>query len=256
MTSQKSIFFASDFHLGSDLQLTSIQREKHIVAWLDTIMEECELLYLVGDVFDYWFEYNEVIPKGCIRLLGKLAEFTDRGIKVHLFTGNHDMWVFDYFHKELGIDIHYQPLIVDHFGKKLYIAHGDGLGPGDRTYKIIKKIFSNSICQWLFHRLHPNFGIWLMKYFSATSRHYDSTPNEIKNMEDEWMVIHSREVLRHDTAINYFVYGHRHIPKLHSLTDNSTVVYLGDWMNNFTFARLNASKEMTLEKYPYSYSAN
>ncbi len=237
----QNIYFASDFHLGADTKkYTSSQREKIIVEWLDEIQADCAVLYLVGDVFDYWFEYNTVIPRGYTRLFGKLAQFTDRGIDVHFFTGNHDMWVFDYFQKELNIKVHYQPKVFNHFGKKVYLAHGDGLGPGDYGYKITKKILANPFLQWMFHRLHPNLGLWLMKKFSSTSRHFDTTPEDIKEMENEWMVIHSREVLTNQ-EVDYFIYGHRHFPKIHSLNENSQVIYLGDWFTNFTYAKLSSS---------------
>jgi UDP-2,3-diacylglucosamine hydrolase len=251
MTSDKAVFFASDFHLGSDGKYPSVQREKFVVQWLDSIKHRCHTLYLVGDIFDYWFEYKEVIPKGYTRLFGKLAELTDSGIEVHMFTGNHDMWIKDYFLQEFNIKIYYEPIVVEHFNKKLYIAHGDGLGPGDYAYKFIKKIFSNPICKWLFQRIHPNLGMWIMRTFSATSRHYDTTPSTIEDMEKEWLVMHSREVLERDKAINFFIYGHRHFPTTHSLSNDCEVIYLGDWITNFTYAELN-SKELKLLKHSIS----
>jgi UDP-2,3-diacylglucosamine hydrolase len=243
----KNIYFASDFHLGANIHLSSIEREKIIVSWLASIKEDCGILYLVGDVFDFWFEYKTVIPKGFTRLLGKLCEFTDSGIKVHLFTGNHDMWIFDYFEKELGIKIHYQPLQVSHFEKSFYIAHGDGLGPGDHSYKLIKKIFSNKVCQWLFHRLHPNLGLKIMKFASGSSRYFDDTPTSIVDKENEWMIQHSRQVLK-SNHINFFVYGHRHFPLQYNLEENCTVFYLGDWIKNFTYLKVTPTSQ-EIKKY-------
>src|SRR5438552_2655942 len=159
LTAGKKIYFASDFHLGVPDFQTSLEREKRIVRWLDTIKNDCEELYLLGDVFDFWFEYKTVVPKGFVRLLGKLAEFSDAKIPVHYFTGNHDMWTFDYLTKELNVQIHRHPVEKEYNGKKFYIGHGDGLGPGDHGYKFIKKIFASPLSQWLFARLHPNLGI-------------------------------------------------------------------------------------------------
>ena len=159
MTPGKKIYFASDFHLGVPNDATSKEREKRIVQWLDQIKHDAEEIFLVGDVFDFWFEYKKAIPKGFVRFQGKIAELTDAGIPVHWFTGNHDMWIFDYIPSELGVQLHRAPVHREWSGKKFYIGHGDGLGPGDKGYKMIKKIFANKVCQWMFARFHPNFGI-------------------------------------------------------------------------------------------------
>ena len=165
----KKTYFASDFHLGINARLSSLDRERQICRWLDLVSQDAEAIYLVGDVFDYWFEYKSVIPKGFSRILGKLAEVRDKNIPIYFFTGNHDMWMFRYFEDELGIPIYRQPIIREIHGKTFFIGHGDGLGPGDYGYKMIKKIFANKTCQWLFARLHPNFGLWLMNFFSGKS---------------------------------------------------------------------------------------
>ncbi len=156
----KKIFFASDFHLGVPDHNSSIQREKRIVAWLNQIKDEAHSIYLLGDIFDFWFEYKRAIPKGFIRLQGKLAELRDAGIPIYFFTGNHDMWMFDYFPKELDIPVFRSPIVLEHNNQRLLVGHGDGLGPGDNMYKLLKKVFNNSICQWLFARIHPNLGIY------------------------------------------------------------------------------------------------
>jgi UDP-2,3-diacylglucosamine hydrolase len=249
MSQNKSIYFASDFHLGSDTKkYTSKEREQFIVNWLKGIKDYCSILYLVGDVFDYWFEYKEVIPKGHTRLLGMLSDFVDSGIEVRMFTGNHDMWMFDYFEKEIGLKIYYDPQIVEHFGKCIYIAHGDGLGPGDYKYKVVKKILTNKLCQWLFHRIHPNFGLWLMRTTSSTSRHFDTTPASIEDKEKEWMILHSRAILL-KSDVDFFIYGHRHFPMEYKLNEKASVLYLGDWMYNFTFGKLDPNGELKLEYY-------
>src|SRR5687768_10447000 len=166
----KKIFFASDFHLGIPDRITSLQREKNIVAWLDSIKHEAHSIYLLGDLFDFWFEYKYTIPKGYIRLQGKLAELRDAGIPIIFFTGNHDMWMFDYFPTELGIPVYRAPQLLRIGNHKILIGHGDGLGPGDTTYKFLKKFFNSSICQWLFARIHPNLGIFIANKWSKKSR--------------------------------------------------------------------------------------
>ena len=157
----KKIYFASDFHLGAPDYESSLVREKKIVSWLNHIEKDAAEIFLVGDIFDFWFEYKRAIPRGFARLQGKIADLTDKGIPVHVFTGNHDMWIFDYLPKELGVQLHREPIEREFFGKKYFIGHGDGLGPSDKGYKFLKKVFANKFCQWCFARLHPNFGIWL-----------------------------------------------------------------------------------------------
>lgn len=171
MAAEKSnIYFASDFHLGAPNWTSSLIREKKIIAWLNEIEKDAAEIYFVGDVFDFWFEYKEVVPKGYVRLLGKLANLNDAGVKLHFFIGNHDMWLFDYLEKEIGAKIYKQPLLRKINEKIFFIGHGDGLGPGDFKYKMIKKIFRSKLCQWAFARIHPNFGIGIAKYFSKRSR--------------------------------------------------------------------------------------
>jgi len=168
--SAKKIYFASDFHLGVPSYEKSLEREKLLVKWLDEIKKDAEEVYLMGDLFDFWFEYKHAAPKGFVRLLGKIAEITDSGIPVYLFTGNHDMWMFDYLPKEIGVKIYREPIEKKFGSKTFYLGHGDGLGPGDKGYKFIKKVFANKFCQWLFARLHPNLGIGMAHYWSRKSR--------------------------------------------------------------------------------------
>ena len=162
------IYLASDFHLTPETK----EREAYVVRWLDSIQHDAEAIYLVGDIFDFWFEYKTVIPKGYARFIGKLVELRDKNIPIYFFTGNHDMWMFDYFEKELDIPIYRKPISINLKGKKYFIGHGDGLGPGDHLYKLLKNFFANSFCQWLFARLHPNFGVGLANLSSQSSRKY------------------------------------------------------------------------------------
>ena len=246
--SEKNIYFASDFHLGAPNYEKSLEREKKIVAWLDHITPTAKEIYLVGDIFDFWFEYKHAIPKGFVRLQGKIAALTDAGIPVHIFTGNHDMWIFDYIPKELGVQLHRKPITKTFFGKKLYIGHGDGLGPGDYSYKILKKIFDNRFCQWCFERLHPNFGIWLANSSSRKSRakscHHDE---KFLGEKEEWLALYSKEVLKEE-HYDYFIYGHRHLPLSIDLSQNSTYINLGDWLNYFTYLEM-SEKETTLKTW-------
>lgn len=229
------VYFVSDLHLGVPGRLSSREREALFVKWLDDISVDAEELYLIGDLFDFFFEYNTVVPKGYVRLFGKLAELSDGGLPIYFFTGNHDMWIFDYFEKELGIETYRSPITRTIQGKKLYIGHGDGLGPGDRGYKFIKKVFANKVCQWLFERLHPNFGISLANFWSKQSRYANPSFDRF-HKDTEWLVDYANDYLKH-TAIDFFIFGHRHIPIDHKL-DNGISRYIntGEWLHSQSYA--------------------
>ncbi|MEO9966403.1 MAG: UDP-2,3-diacylglucosamine diphosphatase [Reichenbachiella sp.] len=231
----KKIYFASDFHLGVPDPAQSKQREIKIVRWLDQISTDAQSIFLLGDTFDFWFEYKEAIPKGYNRLLGKLAELTDQGINIYLFTGNHDLWLGDYLTQEIGVEIIKRPVSFQLGGKRFYLAHGDGLGPGDSKFKFYKKIFTNPLCQWMFRWLHPDLGIALAKKWSKGSRLAQMSTPLTFHGEEEWLIIHSREVEKHDTH-NYYIYGHRHIAGKHELNSTATYLNLGEWFNACTYA--------------------
>lgn len=248
LSAGKKIYFISDFHLGVPNDKDSRKREDKIVAWLNSISHDVQILYLMGDVFDYWFEYKEVVPRGYVRLLGKLAELSDAGVEMHYFTGNHDMWVFDYLPKEIGLKIHRAPIQKEYNGKKFFLGHGDGLGPGDFGYKFIKKVFANKLSQWLFARVHPNTGIGLMKFFSRKSRIATGTSDDVYLGDDkEWLMIFSREVLQKE-HYDYFIFGHRHLPLDKQLNDQSRYINLGEWINHFTYAVFDGH-ELLLKKF-------
>lgn len=243
----KNIYFLSDFHLGAPNFSDSLLREKKIVAFLDSIKNNATEVFILGDMFDFWFEYKNTVPKGFTRILGKLAELTDSGIVIHFFVGNHDMWMKDYFKTELNIKVYFEPIITERFGKKLYIAHGDGLGPGDKGYKFLKKIFRNKICQWMFGILHPTWGIGFANYFSRKSREKTGTADaHFLGEENEWLFIYSKEQLQKQ-PIDYFIFGHRHYP-IKLAIENSYYVNLGDWINNFTYVVLN-NETLELKKW-------
>lgn len=228
--------------------MSSLNREKLILQWLDSIRADVEALYLVGDIFDYWFEYSEVIPKGFSRLIAKLRELRDADIPIFFFTGNHDMWMFSYFEKEMGIPIFREPIIKVFSGKKFFIGHGDGLGPGDHGYKMVKKIFANSFCQWLFARIHPNTGLKLMRFFSRKSRSQDREAKTFLGPDKEWLVLFANNHLKQEN-IDYFIFGHRHLPIDYTLADGKArYINLGDWISHFTYAVFDG-KEMELKKF-------
>ena len=245
----KKVFFASDFHLGVPDTVRSLEREKKIVRWLSSIQAEAQVIFLVGDIFDFWFEYRHAIPRGYIRLQGKLAELIDAGIEVVFFTGNHDMWMFDYFTRELGIPIYRQPQRYLINETSFFIGHGDGLGPGDYTYKLLKKVFANKASQWLFARFHPNFGIGLANYWSRRSRISNTKKPEEFLGEKEWLLTYSRQIeaLRHH---DYYLFGHRHLPLDLPVGDKARYINLGEWVNFCTFATFDGSSVVLNEFEP------
>lgn len=231
-----NIYFASDFHLGVPDYASSLAREKKVVGWLNSIQDDAKEIYLVGDVFDFWFEYKTAVPRGFVRLLGKIAELTDSGIIVHFFTGNHDMWTFDYLEKELGVIVYRKPIEIEYSGKTFFIGHGDGLGPGETGYKILKGIFSSKLCQWAFARLHPNLGIGIANLWSRRSRISNAGYDEIFHGEDkERLVTFCKEELQ-KKHIDYFVFGHRHLVLDIKLDGSSRYINLGEWVTKPTYA--------------------
>lgn len=245
------IYFASDLHLGTPDEKSSVAREKLFVQWLDEIKSDATEIYIVGDIFDFWHEYKTVIPKGFVRLQGKVAELCDAGIPVHIFTGNHDLWMFGYFEKELGAKVYTQPVQREFNGKKFFIGHGDGLGPGDHGYKFIKKVFSNPVCQFLFRWLHPDIGARIAGYFSYESRFGNVGKRKLAevytNEEKEWLVRFCRKKLRKE-QFDFFVFGHRHLPLDIQLNDKSRYINTGDWLDYYSYAVFDGEK-MELKFY-------
>lgn len=236
MPTSKKIYFASDFHLGVPNKEKSRERERLLVQWLDDVSKDAAEVYLVGDLFDFWYEYKTVVPKGFVRFQAKLAELCDKGIAVHVFTGNHDMWMFNYFEEELGVKIHRGSITRKWNGKKFMIGHGDGLGNGDGGYKILKKVFANPLCIWLFKWIHPDLGIGLANFWSSRSRKANHRRDEIYLGDDrEWLLGYCRSVLKTE-HFDYFIFGHRHLVLDKPLAENSRYINLGDWFSHPHYA--------------------
>lgn len=231
------LFFASDFHLGAPNKEQSDLRELKILNWLESILTEADGLFLVGDIFDFWFEYKTVVPKGFIRFLSMIYRFTEKGIPVYFFHGNHDLWMKDYFEKELGVQIIQNDLKVLLDGKSFLITHGDGLGPGDHTYKTLKKIFTNPIAKWLFRWLHPDIGVRIASTWSSRSR-INSTKNGSEEFqgEQEWLYQYALEQERQEHH-DYYIFGHRHLPIEMNVSADSKYINLGEWVNYCTYAK-------------------
>lgn len=244
---EKKIYFLSDFHLGVPNHAQSLIREKKIVSFLEEISKDAAEIFIVGDLFDFWFEYRSVVPKGYVRILGKIAELTDRGIPIHFFTGNHDMWMSGYFEKELNVQVYQNPKVFSYNSKKFYIGHGDGLGPGDYGYKFIKRIFRNPICNFLFGLIPPHIGIGLANYFSKTSRASTGGSEEtFLGEQGEWLISYCKETLKKDT-FDYFIFGHRHLPIDFTLSAGSKYINLGDWIKYDSYAVFDGF-ELTLKQ--------
>lgn len=231
----KNIYFSSDNHLGAPTAEESRYREKKFVAWLDHVSEDAAAIFLLGDLFDFWFEYKHVVPKGFVRVLGKLAQLRDRGIPVYFFVGNHDLWMNDYFQKELDIPVYHKPKEFLFNDKKFLIGHGDGLGPGDKGFKRMKKVFTNPFAKWLYRWLHPDLGVPLAQYFSVKNKAISGEEDvEFLGEEKEWLLQYCRHKLK-SQHYDYFIFGHRHLPLDFKLKENSTYMNLGDWINFYTY---------------------
>ncbi len=238
---EKKIYFVSDFHLGAPNTKESLLRERRIVSWLDEISKDAQTIFLLGDIFDFWFEYKHVVPKGFVRVLGKLAEMTDKGIEIHLFTGNHDLWTFGYLEREIGMKIHIHPKLFRINETLCFIGHGDGLGPGDKNFKCFKKIFSIRLNQRLYAFLHPWIGVGLASYLSKRKRiHTGENDANFTTSEKESLYVFCRTYLQRNPNLNvrYFIFGHRHLPLEIEVSEHSTYFNTGDWLTYGSFLEM------------------
>ena len=244
----KKIYFASDQHFGSPSLKLSKEREMYFLEWLDKIQKDAFSLFLLGDLFDFWFEYNKVVPKGFVRVLGKLANFTDNGISVHFFVGNHDLWMKDYFEKELNISVHFNPEDFVFNNKKFFLGHGDGLGSKDTGYKLMKKIFTNKLAQRAFRILHPDLGIRMGQYFSSRNKKISSKKDSTLIGDDNKNhSFYISEKLKQE-HFDFFIFGHLHKPLEINLNSKSKYINLGDWISHFTYGSFDGTK-LELKKW-------
>ena len=234
----KNVYFLSDAHLGSLATRHHRTQERRLVRFLDEIKDHCSALYLLGDMFDFWYEYKYCVPKGYTRLLGKISELTDRGVEVHYFTGNHDLWLTDYFEKECGMIVHREALTTEIYGKLFYLSHGDGDGNRDRRYRMLRAMFHSSVCRTLFSALHPRWAIWFGLQWARHSRlkRVDGKEPPFMGEDKEPQIIFARQYLKTHPDINYFIFGHRHIEADVHISDHTRVILLGEWISLFTYA--------------------
>ena len=233
----KPIYFLSDSHLGSWAVEHGRMQERRLVRFLDSIKTKAAAVYLLGDMFDFWYEYKYVVPRGYTRFLGKLSELTDMGVEVHYFTGNHDIWAYDYLERECGVTLHKKPLTVELYGKIFYLAHGDGLGDTNRGFKVIRAVFHNRMCQWAFSALHPRWGVWFGQSWARHSRlkRADGKEQPYMGEEREPLLRYTRQYIQYHPNVDYFIYGHRHIEIDKQLTKKARVIVLGDWISQFSY---------------------
>jgi UDP-2,3-diacylglucosamine hydrolase len=240
----KKVYFISDSHFGVPNRDKSLEREQLLIQWLEEVKKDAYEIYLMGDLFEFWFEYKTVVQKGYVRLLGKFAEITDAGIPVYFFRGNHDVWAFDYFEKELGFQIFPDNLIKEIYGKTFFLGHGDGLGKGDNGYKFLKKVFRNKLNQWLFRWLHPDIGTGMGLYWSNKSRvaNENNGVEEVNKMGIERLEGFCNTYLKENPEIDYFIFGHIHKPVEISLDNNAKYFSIGDWVTHFSYLVFDGQK--------------
>ncbi len=242
----KYVYFASDFHFGINGNEDSHAREKIICNWLDSIKSDAQAIFLMGDIWDAWMEYKLVVPKGNTRFLGKLAELSDQGIQLFIFSGNHDLWLRDYFQQELNAVVIHEHQTFQFNDKIVRLGHGDGIGPGDATYKVLKAVLRNPFCQWIYRQLHPDVGLRIASYFSKRGPKHKYENIQFLGNENEFQIQYAKGLLK-ENHYDYFIFGHRHIPNVLPMNERSSYVNLGDWLSYKTYARL--GEDLVLNKY-------
>jgi UDP-2,3-diacylglucosamine hydrolase len=241
-------YFISDVHLGAPALNNNRERERLFVQWLDNAAKDAAAIYLLGDIFDFWYEYKKVAPRGFVRTLGKIAELTDKGIPIYFFTGNHDLWVYDYLPSETGVTVYHQPIIKTIEGKKFFLGHGDGLDPKEKGYLILKRFFTSKTAQFLYSRLHPNFAFWIGHKWAKHSRLAKGTEPEVSKGPDfETCVSFAKQYVKKE-HIDFFIFGHRHVMMDEQLNENSRLLILGEWINYFSYAVFDG-KELKLNQF-------
>ena len=246
----KRVYFISDAHLGSWALDHKRMQERRLVRFLDDIKDKAQAIYMLGDMFDYWYEYKYVVPKGYTRFLGKLSELTDLGVEVHYFVGNHDVWMYGYLERECGVIIHKEPVTLEIHGKEFYLAHGDGLGDPSRMFRFLRKVFRNRFCQFLFSLLPTRWSMWLGQRWAKKSMedHRLNGGEKYLGEENEFQVVYAKEYLKTHPDINYFIFGHRHIELDLMLTHSCRLLIIGDWIKQYTYAVFDG-KQLTMSNY-------
>jgi len=237
-TKRDKIYFAADAHLGNRYMADPREAERKLVRWMDSIRTEARAIYFLGDMFDYWYEYKYVAPKGCVRFLGKMAELSDSGVEIHLFTGNHDIWMFDYLTRETGAVIHRKPEVIDIMGKRFFLAHGDEVGKRPQAYRFIMTLFHNKLCQWLYAAIHPRWTFAFAKSWSYKSRRSGMAKitDEMREEKSAGLVDFAKSYLSEHPGIDCFIFGHWHIKVDMKLNPSSRLLIIGDWMRHFSYA--------------------
>ena len=246
----KNIYFISDAHLGSLAIEHGRTQERRLVRFLDDIKHKASAIYMLGDMFDFWYEYKHAVPKGYTRFLGKLSELTDMGVEVHYCTGNHDIWMYGYLENECGVNIHSKPTTTELYGKIFYLAHGDGLGDSNRKFMFIRSVFHNKTCQRLFSMLHPRWGIGFGLEWAKHSRlkRKDGKEPPYMGEDKEELVLYTKEYMKTHKDIDFFIYGHRHIELDLMLSRKTRMMILGDWISQFTYAVFDG-EHLFMEEY-------
>lgn len=250
LESNQKVYFTSDHHFGAPTAELSFPREQKFVKWLDEISKDAGALFIVGDLFDFWFEYKRVVPKGFVRILGKLASLRDQGLPIYFFVGNHDLWMENYFEKELNIPVFHNPIEVQINDQLIFVGHGDGLGPGDKGYKRMKKVFVHPFSKWLFRWLHPDLGVQLAQYLSVKNKLISGDEDAKYLGEDnEWLILYTKKK-ESEKHRDYYIFGHRHLPMVLPIMNNRTqYVNIGDWIQYFTYVTITASGILELKDY-------
>lgn len=245
------IYFISDCHLGAGTLENPLDYERRVVRFLESIADDCEELYLLGDIIDYWFEFKHVVPRGFTRFLGQLGRMSDRGTKIHWFTGNHDIWIFDYLPAEVGCTLHRGPEVVELHGQKLFLAHGDGLGEDSRMLKLMTGFFHSHVCQRMFSWIHPDLTTGFAHWWSRKSRLSGNDFPEYMGEEKEHLIQYAKQRMKEGLEVDYFIFGHRHIMLDLMLSRKTRAMILGDWITHFSYAVMDKNGNMMLDQFEF-----
>ena len=239
------VYFISDAHLGCRAIEHQRTQQRRLTRFLDQIKDKAEAVYMLGDMFDFWFEYRQVVPRGFTRFLGKVSELTDSGVEVHWFVGKHDMWMTDYLECECGVTIHREPCLVEIYGKEFYLSHGHhvDIAPGDWRTRLMFRMFESTFVRRMATLIHPDlfvdFGLNWARH--SRMRHMAQGEEPYKGEHDERMVTFAKQYLATHPSVNYFLFGHRHIELDLMLTHECRLLILGEWYSHFTYVSFDGS---------------